>query len=391
MNIGIFTDCYYPQINGVVTSTIILKEELEKRGHNVTIITVKVPGYVDNEPGILRVPSIPFRKWKEFRIGLIYPYSIIKKIKDLNLDVIHTQTEFSVCLMARILAKRFRIPVIHTYHTMYEDYTHYVARTKINRKIASKLSKVGSKLYLNECASIIAPSEKTKNALRRYGVTNMIDVIPTGIKLDNFKKGLYTEEQIKAKRLELGIKPDEKVIMFLGRIAEEKSIDVIIKQMPIVLNRLPNTKLLIVGDGPAKKNLEKLSAQLEMGNHIIFTGKVPWQETGLYYQCSDLFITASKTETQGLTILEAMAAGVPIVVRKDDNIKDVITDGVNGRVFESDLELGNVIVDCLENNILLKKLALNGFHTAYGMSAEYFGFKVEEVYNRSLKKGRKIS
>ncbi len=391
MNIGLFTDCYYPQINGVVTSTMILKEELEKRGHNVTIVTVRVPGFQDDKPGVLRIPSIPFRKWKEFRIGLIYPYSVIKKIKDLKLDIIHTQTEFSVCLMARLIARIMSIPVIHTYHTMYEDYTHYIAKRNINKRIATKLSKVGSKLYLNECASVIAPSEKTKKALRQYGVTNHIEVIPTGIKLDNFKKGIYTKVQLDVKRREIGILPDEKVILYLGRIAEEKSIDVIIKQMPYILEKRPATRLIIVGDGPKRKELEALSAQLNVKNHTIFTGRVPWNETGLYYQLGDLFLSASKTETQGLTILEAMSAGVPAVVRNDDNIKNIITHGYNGMIFENDWDLAETVLKCIDDDYLMKELSDNGLKTAYNLSSEYFGYQVENLYLKCLDQARKIS
>lgn len=384
MNIGIFTDCYYPQVNGVVTSTIILKEQLEKRGHNVTVVTVRVPEYQDEDPNILRVPSIPFKKWKEFRVGLVYPYSIIKKIHDLNLDIIHTQTEFSICLMARFLAKRFRIPVVHTYHTMYEDYTHYIAKTRINKRIAAKLSKVGSKLYLNQCASVIAPSEKTKKALIKYGVTNYIEIIPTGIKLDKFKKGLFTEEQIQNKRKELGIKPEEKIILSLGRVAEEKSIDVIIKQMPSIVSSNPQIKLLIVGDGPEKTNLEALSKRIGMERSICFTGKVPWNDTALYYQMADLFISASKTETQGLTILESMAAGTPVIVRHDENIKDLITNSINGMIFQDDSDLTSIILNVINNKGLLKTLSQNGIETAYKLSDKYFGHRVESLYYKIL-------
>lgn len=391
MNIGLFTDCYYPQINGVVTSTLILKEELEKRGHNVTIITVRVPGFKDEQPGILRVPSIPFRKWKEFRIGLVYPYSVIKKIRDLKLDIIHTQTEFSICLMARLLAKRFHIPVVHTYHTMYEDYTHYITKRRINKKIVSKLSRVGSKLYLNECASIIAPSEKTRNALRVYGVRNHIEVIPTGIKLDFFKKGSYSKNELQTKRSQLGIKENEKVILYVGRIAEEKSIDVIIKQMPVIVSQNLNTKLMIVGDGPERINLENLSRHLRIAPHILFIGKVPWKEIGLYYQMADLFVSASKTETQGLTLLEAMAAGVPIVAKRDDNIKDLILNGFNGIVFDYDDDLSQVILNSIDDSLLLKKLSNNGLETVYGLSSEHFGYRVEQLYLACLKQGLKIS
>ena len=354
MNIGIFTDCYYPQINGVVTSTLILKEELEKKGHVVTIVTVRIPHFTDTDPNVLRIPSIPFRKWNELRIGVTYP-SIIHKVKKLKLDIIHTQTEFSIGLMAHLIARILKIPIIHTYHTMYEDYTHYVTKRRLNRKIVIELTKVGSKLYLNECRCVIAPSEKTKKALLRYGVHNTIYTIPTGIKLDNFRNDLFSEFDIQEKRSSLGIQPNDKVILSLGRISEEKSIDIIIESIKPLLHDNSLIKLLIVGDGPYKNTLEQLVKKLNLENHVIFTGMVPWNTVSLYYQLSDVFVSASKTETQGLTILEGMAAGLPVIAKNDDNIKDVIKDGLNGKIFDNASDLPQVILEVLENDILRKK------------------------------------
>lgn len=383
MNIGIFTDCYHPQINGVVTSTVTLKEELEKRGHNVTIVTVKIPGLPD-EPGIIRIPSIPFRKWKEFRIGIFYPVRTLNKIRKLKLDIIHTQTEFSVGLMAKLIGKILGIPVIHTYHTMYEDYTHYAANLKINRKIIKELSKIGSRIYANECARVIAPSIKTRDALLRYGVKKPIELIPTGINLDNFKKGKFTDKEILNKKLSLGFKENDKVFIYLGRISQEKSINIIIRQMESILKSDSSTKLLLVGDGPEKNNLEVLVEELGLNGKVIFTGRVPWQETGLYYQLSDLFITASVTETQGLTIYEAMSAGIPVVAKKDDNILEVITDKVNGRIFDTDKELSKIILEFIVNPQPFRTISENGLKTAQKMSSEHFGESVESLYEKVL-------
>lgn len=384
MNIGIFTDCYYPQINGVVTSAVTLKEELEKRGHNVTIVTVKIPG-LDDEPGIIRIPSIPFRKWKEFRIGIYYPVRTLNKIRKLKFDIIHTQTEFSVGLMAKLIGKILGIPVIHTYHTMYEDYTHYAANLKINRKIIKELSKIGSRIYVNECAGVIAPSVKTKEALLSYGVKKPIEIIPTGINLDNFKKGRFSDEEIRAKRQSLGINENDAVFLYLGRISQEKSIDVIISKLQSILKEYKNTKLLLVGDGPEKNNLENLARSLDLASSVIFTGRVPWHETGLYYQLSDLFITASVTETQGLTIYEAMAAGIPVIAKKDDNFLEVISDKINGRIFESDDALPEIIKEYLDDKASFQSIAQKGLECAFRMSSEYFAEKVEALYMKVLR------
>jgi len=163
MNIGIFTDTYYPQVSGVVTSTMILRSELIRLGHNVTIITVTHPD-VEEQEGIIRLPSLPFFFLPSQRVGMIYSHKIMNKIKKLDLDIIHTQTEFSIGIFGRIVAKRLDIPVVHTYHTMYEDYIHYVSRG-IMLKPASQFAKKVSKLYCRDCSAIIVPTIKDERSI----------------------------------------------------------------------------------------------------------------------------------------------------------------------------------------------------------------------------------
>ncbi|MFA5527872.1 MAG: glycosyltransferase, partial [Peptostreptococcales bacterium] len=313
-------------------------------------------------------------------IGLTNP-SVIHKIKTLNLDIIHTQTEFSIGLTGRLMAKLLKIPVVHTYHTMYEDYTHYLAKRPLNQKIVTELAKVGSKLYLNECHAVIAPSEKAKDLLLGYKVHSKIYTIPTGIKLDNFKNDFFTPSEIQHKKTELGIEPQEKVLLSLGRVAEEKSIDVIIQAVKKLIHH-SSLKLLIVGDGPYKIALEKMVKELNLENVVIFAGRIPWEKVCLYYQLADIYVSASKTETQGLTILEAMATGIPVVVRQDENIKDWIQDGHNGKVFNQISELPDILSRLLENEPLRQKISINGMETAQNMSATGFGNKVEEIYKK---------
>ena len=188
MKIGLFTDCYYPQVNGVVTSVMLLKEALTELGHQVFIITVNVPGYdASSEENVIRIPSVPFAKWKEFRVGIptIF-HNSFRQVRALGLDVIHTHTEFSLGLLGRFFAKHLHLPVVHTYHTMYEDYTHYVL--SIGQPVVKALMKKGSKFYVQGYDLVIVPSKKTKNALRSYGVTNEITVLPTGINVNQFER-----------------------------------------------------------------------------------------------------------------------------------------------------------------------------------------------------------
>ncbi|MBU3143185.1 glycosyltransferase family 4 protein [Clostridium sp. CF012] len=378
MNIGIFTDAYYPQVSGVVTSTFILKNELIRLGHSVTIITVAHPD-VEEEEGIMRLPSIPFFLLPSQRVGMIYSRKIMIKIKKLDLDIIHTQTEFSIGIFGRIVAKKLDIPVVHTYHTMYEDYIHYVSRG-IMLKPASQFAKKVSKLYCRDCSAIIVPTLKVKDALQQYGLLRHIDIIPTGVDLEPFKRNNYNEGLIQDEKKSFGINETEPVVLFIGRLAKEKSVDIIINSMKELIVKMPNSKLLVVGDGPERENLEALVRLLDIEKSVIFTGEKPWAEIGRYYQMGDVFVGASLTETQGLTFTEAMAAQVPVVAKYDKNLDDLIRDKINGRIFYKDEDLSEILFEVLMNKEECDTMVKNAYDGIEALSSKCFGESVEKVY-----------
>ncbi|MBZ9606340.1 glycosyltransferase family 4 protein [Clostridium estertheticum] len=378
MNIGIFTDAYYPQVSGVVTSTIILKNELIRLGHNVTIITVAHPD-VEEQEGIIRLPSIPFFLLPSQRVGMIYSRKIMNKIKKIDLDIIHTQTEFSIGIFGRIVAKRLDIPVVHTYHTMYEDYIHYISHG-IMLKPASQLAKKVSELYCRDCSAIIVPTIKVKDALENYGLTRHIDVIPTGVNIEPFKRSNYNKETIKDEKISFGINETQPVVLFIGRIAKEKSIDIIINSMKELTKRIPNCKLLIVGDGPERENLENLAKALGIEKSVVFAGEKPWEEIGRYYQMGDVFVGASLTETQGLTFEEAMAAQIPVVAKYDKNLDGIIRDKINGRFFYKDENLAEILFEILMDKEESALMVKNAYDRMEPLSSKCFGENVEKVY-----------
>lgn len=378
MNIGIFTDAYYPQVSGVVTSTLILKNELIKLGHSVTIITVAHPD-VEEEEGIMRLPSIPFFLLPSQRVGMIYSRKIMIKIRKLDLDIIHTQTEFSIGIFGRIVAKKLDIPVVHTYHTMYEDYIHYVSRG-IMLKPASQFAKKVSKLYCRDCSAIIVPTEKVKDALQQYGLMRHIDVIPTGVDIEPFKRSNYNEELINDEKKSFGINENQPVVLFIGRLAKEKSVDIIINSMKELVVKMPNCKLLIVGDGPERENLELQSKELDIEKSVIFVGEKPWAEIGRYYQMGDVFVGASLTETQGLTFTEAMAAQIPVVAKYDKNLDDLIKDKFNGRIFYKDENLAEILYQVLMNKEDCTTMVKNAYDGIEPLLSKCFGESVEKVY-----------
>lgn len=385
MKIGIFTDAYNPVTSGVVTSINMLEQEMKKRGHEVYVFAPSKSTQPNEEQNLYMLKSMPLivaRQYKN-RVAAFYSRDIAKKIKELNLDIIHTQSEFSLGLFGKIISRKYNIPFIHTYHTMWEDYIHYIIPIKGGRNIYTKrFARTFSKNFATKAECIITPSKKTEKYLKyKCKIKNKpMYVIPTGIDIKPFAKENFTTQQKNELKESLGIKANEKVILFLGRVAEEKSIDVIMNNMPIIFNSSPNTKFLIVGDGPSKNSLEEQAKKLKIDDKVIFTGKIPWSDVPKYYNIGDVFVNASLTETQGLTFIEAMAASVPIVAKYAPNLSEFIINNKNGILVKRDLDFSNSIISVLSNKSLSEKLIKNGIETAKLNSSEEFGDKLEMLY-----------
>ena len=281
MNIGLFTETYYPEINGVATSSYMLKNELEKRGHHVYVFTTTTPGAPKHELNVFRVPSIPFLFITERRVGLFYQPRLATLIKKLNLDIIHTQTEFSLGIFGRIMARELRLPIVHTYHTIYEDYTHYLTHFKALDRRAKAFARVYSKVVCNTVEQVIAPTEKTRQLLLKYSVHKDISVIPTGIDLHKFDRSNYSEEAVRAIKLQYGIRPGDKVLLYLGRISQEKNLEEVVMAMPEYMKTRERVLFLVVGGGPALDKVKELVRELRLTDRFIFTGPQPWDTIGL--------------------------------------------------------------------------------------------------------------
>ncbi|UTC61776.1 glycosyltransferase family 4 protein [Treponema sp. OMZ 787] len=383
MRIGIFTDCYYPQINGVVTSTMNLQKELEKLNHEVYIITTTFTDFKDeDERHIIRIPSIPFFKWSEFKIGLFLKYTkSYNKVKALNFDIIHTQTEFSMGNFGTFIAKDLNIPSLHTYHTVYEEYTHYIL--PVGKKPLKKIVRKLSKHYVAPFSGVIAPTEKTKKLLISYGVKNKIYVVPSGINIEKFQVDIPKTE-IDSLLKSFNIKSDSFKILFLGRISKEKNIETLINIIPKIIRENKNIQLIIVGDGPDRLELEARVKDLGLEDSIIFTNRIPNDKVPIYYKIADIFISPSKTETQGLTILEAMAAGVPVLVYDDTNVKGIVLHKKTGLLFKENNELLDNIKFALNNKEEIKKYAKEAFKVADNFSSANFAKKIEKIYKELI-------
>lgn len=381
MRVGIFSDTYRPQVNGVVSSILTLEKELRKKGHKVYIITTTDPDAPTVEPNVLRIPSVEFKPLPQYRLGMLYSSKIIKKIKRLELDIIHPQTEWGVGTFARFAAINLEIPLVHTYHTLYEYYTHYVTRGHFTVP-AKKLAAAISKFYCEKCNALIVPTRKVEDILYSYDVDKDMNIIPTGIELDKFYRENYTDEEIRFMRENFGIKDTDFLCVYIGRIAKEKSIDVLIDMFSKITDE--TYKFMIVGRGPVIEDLKEQAEKLGINDRVIFTGEVPHDKVPVYYQMGDVFLNASISETQGLTFVEAMAAKTPVNARYDLNLEDLLVKNEAGLVYKDEEEFINNIKLLKENKEFREKIIENAYNVSQDFTAEKFGDRVEAVYKKTI-------
>ena len=376
MRIGLFTDTYFPQVSGVATSIRTLKTELEKLGHTVFIFTTTdkdVNRYEDWQ--IIRIPSVPFFAFKDRRIAYRGFSTALEIARQYQLDIIHTQTEFSLGLLGVWIAKELRIPVVHTYHTQYEDYVRYIAKGMVIRPSMVKYIVRG---FMSDLDGVICPSEIVYDLLMKYKVKVEKRVIPTGIELAKFERPELTTENVADLREKLGISNQETMLLSLSRVSYEKNIQAILAALPKVLEENPNVKLVVAGDGPYLSDLKAQAKRLNITDMVIFTGMIAPSETALYYKAADFFISASTSETQGLTYLESLASGTPIIAHGNPYLDNVINDKMFGTLYYEERDLAGAILEAviatpdLDEKSLATKL--------YEISAENFGRRVYEFY-----------
>ena len=387
MRIGLFTDTYPPYINGVSTSVLMLKQGLEKLGHEVYVVTVNSENFhYKKEDNVLMIPGIPIGIY-DFRMTSLYPLRALKIIKSWNLDVIHTHTEFAVGTFARLIAKQYNIPLVHTYHTMYEEYIYYITKGYFDGASKKLVEYLTLFLCDKTVEELIVPTKKTHDLFKeKYKVKRDVHIIPSGIDVTRFYKENVDLLSIKSLKKELNIKKDDFVILFVGRIAKEKSIDFLIKNLKAILKKVPKARMIIVGDGPDMNELALLVRENKLDKHVIFTGKVPWSEIPKYYQLANVFVTASKTETQGLTVIEAMAAEKPVVAIKDESFELVMKDKQDGLFFETKEEYQRLIIELYNNPSYAKMIAKQARITANAYNPEVYAKRVLEVYESVINK-----
>lgn len=387
MRIGIFTDTYPPYINGVSTSVKMLEDALKKQGHQVYIVTVNSENMkykYENDDHVIRIPGVPIGIY-DYRLTGAYPLKAVAKIRKWNLDVIHSHTEFGVGTFARIIAKQFNIPLVHTYHTMYEDYVHYITKGYFNGP-SKKIVEYLTNFYCDQTATeLIVPTKKTYDLFKdKYKYTRNVHIIPTGIEVERFYHENHDEKEIESLRKKYNLSKKDPVILFVGRLGKEKSVDLLIEAEKDLIKKY-NAKLLVVGDGPDCGHFKDLAKKYKVEDNVIFTGKVPWEEVTKYYQLANIFATASRTETQGLTVIEAMAASLPVVAVDDESFRNVVVEDLNGYLFDTKKEYIKAIESLLDDKDKLKKFSKQARINAETYSSKYMAEKILGVYETAIK------
>lgn len=391
MRIGLFTDTYPPFINGVSTSVLMLKQGLEKLGHEVYVVTVNDESFsYKEEDGVLKIPSFPIGLMN-FRQSGIYPLKALKIIKMWKLDIIHSHTEFSIGTFARLISKQLNIPLVHTYHTMYEEYIYYITKgyfDSASKKLVEYLTLFLCDKTIDE---LIVPTEKAKELFKdKYKVKRDVYVIPSGIDTTRFYKENIDKNEIINLKKDLGLKKTDFIVLYVGRIAKEKSIDFLINNFNSVLKQIPKAKMIIVGDGPDIKDLIDLAKKEGLENKIIFAGKAPWTDVPKYYSLCDVFVTASKTETQGLTVMEAMGASKPVVAIRDESFELMITDKKDGLFFDDEKSYVDMIYEVYKNKKLRDEISFNARLTADKYSPYNYAKNVLKVYEKVISKDTNV-
>ena len=387
MKIGIFTDAYEPHISGVTTSIKMLKTALEKMHHEVYIVTANLDNnkfIYDEKNKIIYLPGIKTGIY-ETKLTGIYSKKAMKIIKEWNLDVIHSQTEFGVGYFSRIVAKKLNLPIVHTYHTLYEDYVHYVTHGHFDN-FAKKLAIKITKYYCEKrCDELIVPTDKIKDLfINKYNIIKQVNVIPTGIDIDKFKITPSMKKNIQTIKNKYKIKDTDFVIGSVGRIAPEKSFDKLLYNIKDMIKVNTNIKVLLVGGGPDLDNLKELTKKLNLENYVIFTDKIDYDLVPTYFNIFNVVVSFSKTETQGLTIIEGLAASKPTLCIEDDSFRAMIEPNYNGYLFKNDTEFKDYIFKLMNDQKLYKDMSTNARNSTYKYSKEVFAADILKVYHKVI-------
>lgn len=377
MKIGVFTDSYKPYTSGVVTSISTFREELEKLGHQVYIFAPSYPEYNEKEDGVYRYYSLPSPTNPDYTLAIpIFP-GMNSLLKKLNLDIIHVQSPFTMGRVGLHYAHRYDLPIVFTYHTLYDQYVHYVP---VAQDLARDVTIKYSSNFCNQCDHIVVPTWEVEAMLTKYNIKTPRTVIPTGVPIEKFNNGDH-----QWLRKNYNIPEENRILLFVGRLTKEKNLDFLINAFKQIHDQIPETTLVLTAQGPLEGDLKKQAQSLgfSLERDVVFTGALPFDTLINVYYSADLFVFSSVTETQGLVLLEAMAARLPVVAVEANGVKDMVDDGINGYLTPCDIQAFSMAVcRLLENRDIYDSFCEQALQKADSLSSHNMAKKLEEVYQQ---------
>ena len=380
MHIAYFTNYYHPVVNGVVRSVASFRENLMQQGHNVFVFAQADGTYTDNEPFIFRYPSLPLPLGDISTAIPVSPF-VDQLLPILKLDVIHAHHPILLGQTAARKAAELGLPFIFTFHTQYWEYTHYIPfpQETVQEFLKNAVHR-WLRDFMQKCQHIIIPSESLKDILvRDYGLHERYSVIPTGTDLEPF-----LQADGKSLRAEKGWQ-NETVLISVGRLAQEKNWDTLVRAFAKVHAKHPDTRLVLIGDGAARQSLETLAAELGITDQVTFTGSVPFQEIPRYLKAADVFGFASVTETQGLVTIEAMAAGLPVVAVDGPGTRDIVEHSKQGFLVDNDPDaLAKGLQKLLSDPQRIKRFSNNALKKAKLFDVNQLGKQMIGVYEQAI-------
>lgn len=378
LKIGIFTDVYKPVVNGVVTSIENLFNSLLELNHNIYIFAPEYPGYTDEDNNIYRFKSINLWSKVNYPLGLPYSRRIFKIINSLDLDLIHCHHPFLMGRAGQYIARKLNIPLVATLHTQYEEYVHYVP---FNKYIVRSMTLWALKNFSNKCDALIIPAESRKKQLQKYGISSRIKVIPNCIEPKIFDK--LNGKKIKDR---YSISPEEKVLIFVGRLAREKNIEFLITCFKEMYKEYRSIKLMLVGDGPESDRIKNLINKENLSGNVIFTGEINHKDIKDYYGAADIFVSTSKTEVHPVVLLEAMASALPVVAVRAAGYEDTVRHGVDGLLCEEHVkEFSDAVLSLLNNRLKRETISRNAKERAGDFSVKNITEQIINIYLSLLK------
>lgn len=386
MNIAFFAESYLPDPNGVATSVAATAQELQKQGHTVYIIAPKHPGYKDKK-NVIRLYSVRLYEALDMRTALHLPEpNLIKVLRMKKLDIIHGQDGGVMSLLGWEVARLKNIPFIATYHTIAHEYTHYFFRGKVFRP---GIVKTVTRIFGNMCEQLITPTERARQELLKCGVKTPIILLSNGI-----DRSVYSNQPQGFLRKKLKISTETKILLYVGRLGREKSVEFLIKSFYHIARKEPNTALVLIGGGPAKKDLVTLAEKLGIKGKVYFPGFVDAKYMPQVYADGDIFVFSSKTETQGMAPIEAMTSGLPVVAVKDKTLSELITQGKNGYLTARNAQdFAKKVTTLLSSEEKMQRMGLAARRSTEKYSLEDTTHQLVQIYTEFIlkHKGKKAS